>query len=271
MTRPVYDRGRDIDWGRTSDDYARWRPGYPDSFYERLAAHGIGLPGTRVLDVGTGTGIVARALARRGCEVTGIDIAPNQVSAAARLAREEGLQIAWRVGPGEDTCLPDAAYDLVTAAQSFLYFDKSRAIPEVLRLLAPGGHFMTCHMCWLPRLDEIARASEDLVLKHNPDWRGADWPGVLAPQPAWAEGKFRMQLFFYYDEPIPFTCESWRGRMRACRGVAATLSPDEIADFDREHAELLDRIAAPQFTVLHRIDAYVMEPLEHKPKGGHGE
>jgi hypothetical protein len=54
--RPVIDHGRSIDWGATSRDYATFRPGPPNEFYDRLQVHGIGLPGQRVLDLGTGTG-----------------------------------------------------------------------------------------------------------------------------------------------------------------------------------------------------------------------
>jgi SAM-dependent methyltransferase len=265
MNRPQYDHGREIDWGRTSGDYARWRPGYPDSFFERLRVHRVYAPGTRVADLGTGTGLLARALARRGCRVTGVDIAEQQVRTARALAAEQGLEAEFHVAPGEHTGLPAGAFDLVTAAQSFLYFDKGRAIPEVRRLLAPGGLFMICHMCWLPRRDDLARASEELVLEFNPDWGGADWSGELPARPGWAEGRFRVRLFFCYDEPIPFTRESWRGRMRACRGVGATLPAERVREFDRRHAELLERIAPPEFTVLHRIDAYAMEPLEDQP------
>ena len=45
--------------------------------------------------------------------------------------------------------------------------------------------------------------------------------------------------------------ESWHGRMRACRGVGASLSEEEPARWDREHRELLDRIAPEQFEVSH--------------------
>ena len=54
-----------------------------------------------------------------------------------------------------------------------------------------------------------------------------------------------------YDLMVPFTKESWHGRMRACRGVGASLSEEELVKWDREHRELLDRIASEQFDVLH--------------------
>jgi len=132
-------------------------------------------------------------------------------------------------------------------------------IQELHRVLRPGGLLVTSHFCWLPRQDEIARRSEELVLKFNPEWRGADWAGVIPPSPAWAEPIFDVTTMFYYDEPILFTRESWRGRIRACRGIGATLSTNEVEAFDAAHKDLLRRIAPDSFTVLHRLDAHVFK------------
>jgi SAM-dependent methyltransferase len=264
------DGDREIDWGRTSDDYARFRRGYPESFFRRLSALEVGVPEERVLDLGTGTGVLARALARRGCEVVGVDISEGQVEAAKRLAAEEGLVAEFHVAPAEDTGFPDASFDLITASQCWLYFDAARAISEVLRLLAPGGRLLTCHLCWLPRRDVVACTTEELVLKYNPDWSAADFSGRIPPIPSWAEGRFRLASMFWYDEGIPFTRESWRGRMRACRGVGATLRPDEIAAFDAELGRLLDGITGgEEFSIMHRIDAHLLrppDPLETGPE-----
>src|SRR5262245_45815238 len=105
--RPVIDHGRTINWGATSGDYAEFRPGPPDEFYDRLKALGIGLPSQRVLDLGTGTGVIARALARRGSSVSGIDIAPGQIKEARRLADAEELYIDFRVAPAEEPPFAD--------------------------------------------------------------------------------------------------------------------------------------------------------------------
>lgn len=61
------------DFGLTSKDYARHRAGFPDSLFERLATFGVGIKGQSVVDLGTGTGSLARGFARRDCRVIGID------------------------------------------------------------------------------------------------------------------------------------------------------------------------------------------------------
>lgn len=249
------DQGRRIDWGRTSRDYATFRPGPPDSFYEKLAALGVGLEGQRILDLGTGTGVLARRFAAAGARCAGIDVSAEQIETARRLAREAGLEIDFRVARAEATGFGDASFDVVTASQCWLYFDAPRAIAEACRV-APGGALMVAHFSWLPRLDPIARASEELVLRFNPQWSAADWAGDVPPLPDWAEG-LRLAGFFVYDAAIPFTRATWRGRIRACRGVGAGLAPDEVARFDAAHAALLARIAPPRFTVLHRLDARI--------------
>lgn len=253
------DVGRAIDWGRTSADYAQHRPGPPESFYARLAALGVGLPGQRILDLGTGTGLLARRFAQAGCRVAASDVSVGQIDAARALAAEQGLEVDFRVAPAEASVFEAASFDAITANQCWLYFDVERVVPEVKRLLAPGGLLVTSHFSWLPRLDPIAAASEALVLRYNPDWGGADWAGEIPPRPKWAEGRARLRSMFWYDEAIPYTREAWRGRFRACRGVGAALSEAEVAAFDAEHEALLAQIAPEQFTVLHRIDAHVFD------------
>ncbi|MGA9885411.1 MAG: hypothetical protein WBQ34_16975 [Candidatus Acidiferrales bacterium] len=82
--------------------------------------------------------------------------------------------------------------------------------------------------------------------------------GNVSPCPEWIGQDFSVAAFFVYEEAIPFTRESWRGRIRACRAIGAELSFEETEKFDKEHAQLLERIAPEEFTVLHRIDAHIL-------------
>jgi len=250
------DPGRIVDWGKTSDDYAQFRPGPPPSFYSKLTALGVGLPGQRILDLGTGTGVLAREFALNGAEVSGIDIASGQIEAAKKIAQTDSLKVDFQVGTAERLEFADHEFDAITANQCWLYFDKTKVIPEVNRTLKNTGLLVTSHFSWLPRLDEVARSSEELILKYNPQWTAKDWSGVIPAFPEWAKGHFDLKAMFYYDEDIPFTRESWRGRIRACRGVGAALSPDEVKRFDEEHDRILEKVTTENFKVRHRIDAH---------------
>lgn len=262
------DGNRVIDWSGASADYARWRPTYPASLFAKLRDAGVGLPDQRILDLGTGVGFLAREFARGGSRVTGIDVAENQIEHARRLAAAESLDVDFHVTRAEDFTAEPGSFDVVSAGQCWLYFDHTVVAPAVRRWLHSGGKLVTCHFSWLAREDEIAHATEELVLRHNPDWSAADWPGIVPERPRWMTEDWEVETFLLYDEPIPFTHESWRGRIRASRGIGATLSPDAVATFDREHAELLTRLTPNEFTVLHRIDAHVMVPAHRGQDGG---
>ena len=252
---PSIDAGCPIDWGRIADEYSRYRPGPPDSFYERLRGMDVGLPNQRFLDLGTGTGALARRFAANGCDVVGLDISvPSLVHAMQDRATREVRYVA---AMAEAPPFRDGIFDVVIASQCWLYFDKRRTVPEVRRVLKRAGVLVTSHFSFMPRADDIVRQSEELVLRYNPQWTGADWDGFVPEQPEWSRGLAAVRARFCYDEAIWFTREEWRGRMRALRGIGASLPAEQVAVFDRDHDTLLRRIAPDRFPLVHRIDAHV--------------
>lgn len=62
-----------------------------------------------------------------------------------------------------------------------------------------------------------------------------------------------------YRLGVRFTKESWHGRMRACRGVGASLNKEELAGWEKEHLELLDNMAPDEFEILHYAALAVLE------------
>src|SRR5512138_430908 len=117
-----------VDFGRTASDYGVHRQGFPGEVWSRLRAFGIGLPGQRVLDLGTGTGKVAQALHANGCIVEGIDKDANMIAQAPP-------GIAVRVATAEETGAADSSIDLVIAGQCWHWFDRPRAAREARRVL----------------------------------------------------------------------------------------------------------------------------------------
>lgn len=254
------DGGKVIDWGKTSEEYAKYRPGPPESFYQKLLSEGLGKAGQPILDLGTGTGVLARQFAKQGAIVTGLDISENQIKMAETLAKKDNLNVSFIVSDGNQINLADQTFDVITANQCWLYFDKSKAIPEVKRLLKSGGIFSTSHLCWLPFEDKVAGKTEELILKHNPDWTAGGYTGNIPQLPKWAVGHFKTRKLIMYDEPVKFTVESWKGRMKACRGVGVVMNKFELEKFEAELEELLAGLVGEEFEILHRIDAHIFEP-----------
>jgi SAM-dependent methyltransferase len=100
-------------------------------------------PGERVLDVGCGTGVVARqAAARVGANgaVIGLDASANMLAVARASAERERVTIEWREGKAEKLPFPDSSFDLVTCQFASMFFaDKPAAFREMSRVASPRG------------------------------------------------------------------------------------------------------------------------------------
>lgn len=246
MQRGDIDRGQDFDFGRTSDDYARYRDIYPKSLYDRLISLGIGAPGQKILDLGSGTAVLPLNLAGTGAEFTATDISEKQIACGKRLADARGVRgISFKVCGAEDTGFADSTFDAVTAVQCFHYFDADRAAAEIARVLKPGGVFCKVFMDWLPYEDAVIAEMEALVLRYNPNWSGGGFRAYRYRFPQWAEGRFTQDAVESYDETLTFGKEAWLGRVRSCRGVGASLSGERLAAFEREYAALLEKYDEP--------------------------
>ena len=245
------DAGKAFDWGRTSEEYAKYRDIYPKEFYQKIIDRGLCIEGQKVLDLGTGTGVLPRNMYRYGAKWTGADISPEQIEQAKRLSEAENMDIDFQAVSTEDIDFPKESFDVITACQCFWYSDHERVMPKLAELLKLDGKLLILYMAWLPYEDRISEASEELVLKYSPNWSGAGETRHPIWIPDVAYDYFEIEDHEEYDLMVPFTKESWHGRMKACRGVGASLSEEELAKWDEEHRKLLDDIAPKQFDVLH--------------------
>ncbi len=249
----AFDHGNPFDWGRASEDYAKYRDIYPKAFYEKLAELSLGIKGQKALDIGTGTGVIPRNMYGYGADWTGVDLSENQIAYADKLSREAGLDICYQAVAAEEMDFPDESFDVVTACQCFGYFDQEVILPNIYRMLKKDGHFAVLFMAWLPEESEIARTSEELVLKYNPSWTGAHMTRYSLDVPPWCGELFEPVHMLTFDQPVTFTRESWHGRIKACRGIgASSLSQEEIAAWEQEHLSYLQTV--PElFDILHYV------------------
>lgn len=249
ITDQNIDGGKPFDWGKTSLDYAKFRDIYPKEFYQKIIDRRLCMTGQSVLDIGTGTGVIPRNMHQYGAKWVGTDISENQIEQAKILSN--GMDIDYYAVAAEDINFSDNSFDVITACQCFWYFDHERVNPNFYRMLKEGGRILVLYMAWLPFEDKIARASEELVLKYNPNWSGAGEKIHPIFIPDCYNEYFEPVYHEEYLLNVSFTRESWNGRMKACRGIGASLTETEIAMWEQEHQKLLAEIAPEEFDILH--------------------
>lgn len=245
-------------FGKAAGDYGAFRAGFPESIFYRLAEFDIGMPEHVVVDLGTGTGTLARGFALRGCEVIGVDPDSRMIAEAKNLDRQAEVSIKYVEAKAEATGLESGGADVVTAGQCWHWFDQPRAIAEVIRLLKRGGKLVIANFDWLPLRGNMVEATEALIIEYNPDWHFGGGVGMY-PQylPVLAEAGMQDIHTFSYDMDVPYSPEAWRGRIRASAGVAA-LKPDSVQEFDTRLGELLaTRFPSDDLVVPHRVFAIV--------------
>ena len=121
--------------------YTRKLAAGPEAELRREFAEFLSPPaGTRVLDVGCGPGHLARWLAQRGCQVTGVDRSWRLVRIARRLAAREGLPVRFERGSGEQLPFADAAFDLTLATTVIYWVERPEAVlRQMVRVTRAGG------------------------------------------------------------------------------------------------------------------------------------
>lgn len=144
-------------FGGVADEYERGRPEYPREAVEWLIGEA-----RDVIDLGAGTGKLTRGIVALGRDVAAIE--PSEPMAARlRAAVPEARVLA---GSAEQIPLPDECADAVVAGQAFHWFDPPRALPEIARVLRPGGTLglvwnkRDTEVPWVRRVSELVSGSE---------------------------------------------------------------------------------------------------------------
>jgi len=162
-TEPRYIARNRANWNREADDYQR-EHGSQLNRFDRLRWGTFGIPddtlgvlgevaGKDVLEFGCGGGQWSIALERRGARPIGLDLSIRQLSHARALAERASARVPFVNANAERTPFPDERFDIVFCDHGAMTFaDPFRTVPEVARVLRPGGLFafnMATPLIWL--------------------------------------------------------------------------------------------------------------------------
>lgn len=221
--------------------------------------------GLRVLDIGTGTGTLARNLALRGCEVSALDIAAPMIEQAERLDRKAGVKVSYSLGKAEQTGMPAASFDVVTAATCWHWFKRAEAAREAKRILRPLGWLIIASLDLVTLPGNVLEATTALLARFY-GLSGAElakergrgnfqWPKWLDDLVAAGFGDIEA---FGFEEDTAHSHVAFRGRMRASWAVGPIMSPERVAEFDRELASILEsRFPTEPLIFPHRVFAVI--------------
>lgn len=247
------DNGKAFDWGNTSEDYAKYRDIYPKEFYQSILDLGLCKDGQQVLDIGTGTGVLPRNMYSYGAKWIGTDISENQILQAKKLAANAEMDIDFFACPAEKVDYPNETFDVITVCQCIWYLDAKVIAPKFSKMLKFNGKLLILYMGWLPYEDALAGKSEEIILKHNPNWSsyGDTVKPVYVPDELLPYFDIINRMEYRVD--VPFTREGWHGRMRACRGVGAAMDKKQLTAWNEEHMQMLIDTAPEKFMVKHYV------------------
>lgn len=131
-------------FGSVAAAYDHARPDYP----AKAAAWLMGGDARTVIELGAGTGKLTRVLVEQGHDVHAMDPDPEML----RVLQERLPGVRTSIATAEAIPAPDRSVDVVVAAQSFHWFDPEAALPEIARVLKPGGHLA---LVWNERDERI--------------------------------------------------------------------------------------------------------------------
>jgi SAM-dependent methyltransferase len=252
-------RHRDVQarsFGAAAAEYERGRPPYPAEAIDWLLPPGA----ARVADVGAGTGKLTKQLRERGVEV----IAVEPLAGMREQLRRAVPDVAVLAGTAEQIPLADGSVDAVLVAQAWHWVDPARAIPEVARVLSPGGRLGLLWNLRDERHDVMARLSAIMQSWESPD-SGGRRPSIGEPfGPAErfdVEWVFRLSPGAVVDY---VASRSYIITMEEPRRVSVLASVRELL---ASHPELAgrDEVGLPQVTRCSRADLPARPPRPASP------
>ena len=235
-----------------ADAYDRARPSYPREAAVWLA----GDEPTTVLELGAGTGKLTELLVEIGHDVHATD--PDEAMLARLRARLP--DVLTSVASAEKIPAPDAAFDVVVAAQAFHWFDHDRALPEIARVLKPGGRLA---LVWNQRDERIPWVRRLGALIGSQDQQRSEHPLVVSPHFGFVEDQAFRHWQVVDRESIQELALS-RSNVAVLDDDARAAKLAEVLAFYDDYGRGMDGMQLPYVASCFRATVVGKQEIEHE-------
>ncbi len=235
-------------FGELGEEYETYRVGYSKGVYDYLARTCGLVRGADVVDLGCGTGLSTQPLLDRGCRVVGVDPDVGMLARARRLLAGDVRLVAGRA---EQIPLPEAAADVVVAAQAAHWFSEPEASEEIARVLRPGGSVVYLWKYPAPDTPYVYLVDELLAMFADQPIRTIYGVGTV---PEFLGPRWREYRRIVLDQPVAYTVESY---------VGFVSSRDRIRQIAGAHREALLETLDARLRRLEPSGAFVERNLAY--------
>jgi ubiquinone/menaquinone biosynthesis C-methylase UbiE len=246
---------RQVNFGQVANSYAKSREDIPNTLMDSLFIRNIHFDGKKVADLAAGSGALTRKIAMRKGNIIGVEPSVELREQAVGLNKAKNFNIPYVDGTAEATGLDDSQYDIVTVMRAWHWFDRTKAIQEIKRLLKKNGTLIVIDSGFLSGSEAVEETF--LILQKyvegglKPAGSKAESKQILNGFPVewfeeWKSNGFELRDFFKLNYTVQFTREEWiesisglagleeKVRLEALRELDVSLSEKEIYKIPHE-------------------------------------
>ncbi|MEH7110516.1 class I SAM-dependent methyltransferase [Bacillus sp. JJ1764] len=202
-----------IDFGQVIKNYASSREDIPTAMMDSLMIRGISFEGKKVVDLGSGTGTLARKIAMRKANVVGVEPSSDMLRQAHQLNTTRNFTIPYTQATAENTGLDDSTYDIVTVMRAWNLFDREKALQEIKRLLKSKGILIVIESGFTPD-SEVVNKTLTVLNRDKEGGKKSFSNQFINGFPVewfaeWQHNGFELRDFYKLKDSITLTKEEW--------------------------------------------------------------
>lgn len=261
----------EVDFGKVAKSYAQSRNDLPAELVSSLHTRGVDFSKKRIVDLGSGTGVLTRLLHDQGAYVTGIEPSSELIAEAQRIDAEKGNEIEYSNQFSEATGLPDCSCDMAVALRAWHWFDRDASLREIKRILKTHGQLIVMDSGFMTN-DPIVAESLDILKGQVP-------AGVIKPTGSkaqatqfinsfpvewfeeWKQHGFDLLAIYNFQYSVSFTAAEWGERLRSLSWFVNLKEEERLSLTEKVSSALSTVHGTKPFTIRHRFYIAILKNL----------
>jgi 2-polyprenyl-3-methyl-5-hydroxy-6-metoxy-1,4-benzoquinol methylase len=260
-----------VNFGNVAKNYARFRSDLPIELLESLKIRGINFNNKKVADLGSGTGVLSRALHREGAFVVGVEPSNELIQEAKEIDTKEGYMIKYVNAFSESTTLSEDTYDYITVLRAWHWFDSEKTLTEIKRILKDNGSLIVMDSGFISKSKVIVDTLE-IIKGHMSNGKlrsagsKANSKQMINGFPVewfkeWQEHQFDLQEIYKFNYNVTFTNEEWCGRVGSLSWLSCFDEKERHNILDQIYTHLDKEFKGIKHKILHGCYIAVLNSL----------